>query len=210
MFKLSGWRRASARCLHRYILEIRPNVTSQAGESIIRKSMLRREEFPFVKDGEANRFRRKVWPGVGRARSNEETMNLHCLMHHEWDGCRCRRCGFSRDEHHDWDGCTCRRCGLVRDEGHEVATIRCRVTCRRCGWHFEWNHDWAGCTCRVCGKEQHVWAAGHCQMCGYPKKSVHCGGETSTSTVNGDFALICERCGLALDGVGRDGLPRPG
>ena len=54
-------------------------------------------------------------------------MNFHCLMHHDWEGCKCRQCGRTRDERHDWDGCKCRRCGLVRDEGHDVATVHCRV-----------------------------------------------------------------------------------
>ncbi|WP_222424137.1 hypothetical protein, partial [Desulfamplus magnetovallimortis] len=43
-------------------------------------------------------------------------------MTHDWDGCKCRRCGRCgeiRDEQHDWDGCKCRRCGEIRDEQHD-------------------------------------------------------------------------------------------
>jgi hypothetical protein len=100
----------------------------------------------------------------------------------------------------------------VRDAGHDVVTIHCRVTCRRCGWHFEWNHDWVGCECRVCGKEQHVWAAGRCRMCGvpcrHPKELMTCSGDTGTSTVSGQFDMVCQQCGMVLREVGRDGLPR--
>ena len=38
---------------------------------------------------------------------------------HEWDGCKCRRCGETRDAEHGWDGCKCRHCGEIRDEGHQ-------------------------------------------------------------------------------------------
>ena len=35
---------------------------------------------------------------------------------HDWDGCKCERCGQTRDEAHDWDGCTCRKCGLEQHD----------------------------------------------------------------------------------------------
>lgn len=36
-------------------------------------------------------------------------MKIGCaLFGHQWDGCRCKRCGASN---HDWDHCKCRRCG---------------------------------------------------------------------------------------------------
>ncbi len=33
---------------------------------------------------------------------------------HDWDYCKCRRCGKRRDEQHDWTGCKCRQCGKLR------------------------------------------------------------------------------------------------
>ncbi|MEA5047529.1 MAG: hypothetical protein VB034_02850 [Eubacteriales bacterium] len=55
---------------------------------------------------------------------------MACLFGHKWNGCKCTKCGKTRDEHHDWNGCICRICGKTRDE----------------------NHDWNGCKCRICGK----------------------------------------------------------
>jgi len=57
---------------------------------------------------------------------------------HDWHGCKCKRCGKTRDESHEWDGCKCKCCGKTRDE----------------------SHYWDGCTCKRCGvtrDEQHNW-----------------------------------------------------
>jgi len=35
---------------------------------------------------------------------------MACLFGHKWNGCKCARCGKSRDENHDWDGCKCEIC----------------------------------------------------------------------------------------------------
>ena len=69
---------------------------------------------------------------------------------HDWDGCKCKRCGTVRNEGHEWDGCKCKRCGETRDEQHEWAGC----SCNRCG--AEKAHDWDGCKCKRCGKE-HDW-----------------------------------------------------
>jgi hypothetical protein len=67
---------------------------------------------------------------------------------HDWDGCKCRRCGVTGN--HDWDGCVCRRCGEKRDMDHDWN--RCK--CRRCG--CSGNHDLNDkCRCRKCWKECH-------------------------------------------------------
>ena len=66
---------------------------------------------------------------------------------HDWDGCKCRLCGLTRDEGHDWDGCKCRRCFKSRDE----------------------EHDWDGCECKRCGarrNEGHIWQGDRCARCG--------------------------------------------
>lgn len=35
---------------------------------------------------------------------------------HDWDGCKCERCGETRDEEHDLDCCICRKCGLEQHD----------------------------------------------------------------------------------------------
>jgi len=30
---------------------------------------------------------------------------------HNWNGCKCSKCGRIRDEQHSWDGCKCKECG---------------------------------------------------------------------------------------------------
>ena len=45
-------------------------------------------------------------------------MAISCLFGHKWNGCKCSRCGKTRDESHAWKGCTCTICGKTRDEGH--------------------------------------------------------------------------------------------
>jgi hypothetical protein len=52
---------------------------------------------------------------------------------HEWNGCKCEKCGEIRDKEHDYGrGCECKRCGK---------TV----------------HDFVGCECRRCGKMEHDW-----------------------------------------------------
>ena len=50
---------------------------------------------------------------------------MACLFGHKWDGCKCTKCGKTRDEGHDWDGCKCTKCGKTRDEGHKWEGARC-------------------------------------------------------------------------------------
>ena len=45
-------------------------------------------------------------------------MSLKCLFGHQWNGCKCVKCGTIRDEGHNWEGCKCSLCGKVRDEQH--------------------------------------------------------------------------------------------
>lgn len=64
---------------------------------------------------------------------------------HAWEGCKCSRCGKTRDEEHSWDGCKCRRCGTARDA----------------------EHSWGDCRCLRCGKmRDHSWKEGKCSRCG--------------------------------------------
>ena len=96
-------------------------------------------------------------------------MNLKCSMGmHEWTGCKCSKCGKSRDEGHDWatdcekcakcgktrtgahswTGCKCSKCGKSRDEGHDWATD-CEK-CAKCGKTRTGAHSWTGCKCSKC------------------------------------------------------------
>ena len=52
-------------------------------------------------------------------------------MQHDWDGCKCSKCGKTRDEQHDWsDDCEkCSKCGKIRSEQH--AWIKNK--CSKCG-----------------------------------------------------------------------------
>ncbi len=61
-------------------------------------------------------------------------MGIACLFGHKWNGCKCERCGETRDEQHDWGGCRCIKCGKNRDE----------------------QHNWDGLNCSVCHKSRSV------------------------------------------------------
>ena len=62
-------------------------------------------------------------------------MTLLCrLVSHRWKGCKCARCGQTRNAEHEWTHkgyCTfiCQRCGARRDEPHDWKRDRCT----RCG-----------------------------------------------------------------------------
>lgn len=59
-------------------------------------------------------------------------MKLKCILGiHEWNGCKCSKCGKERDQEHDWSGCTCTKCYRTRDEWHEWTGDLQK--CIRCG-----------------------------------------------------------------------------
>ena len=92
---------------------------------------------------------------------------MACFFGHKWDGCKCSKCGATRDEQHDWDLCKgiCERCGKKQAEQHEWDGCKCS----RCGKVRDEQHNWDGCKCRKCGKtrdEQHHWAGRRCNRCG--------------------------------------------
>lgn len=95
---------------------------------------------------------------------------IQCKMgHHDWQGCRCSRCGAQRDEGHAFRiadptsrRAVCITCGAVCEH---KAIRNCH--CTRCGMAFhkfrttdEWWDDkrnmykWRG-ICTVCGKEDY-------------------------------------------------------
>ena len=75
-----------------------------------------------------------------------------CLFGHKWDGCKCTKCGKTRDEGHDWDLCkgVCKRCGATQPAKHDWDL--CKGVCKRCGAEQPEQHDWDGLKCKRCGK----------------------------------------------------------
>ena len=76
-------------------------------------------------------------------------MHLLCSAGvHSWKGCKCSRCGRTRDVEHTWDGCTCASCGLKRDQ----------------------EHRWDRCRCLRCNTSGgHIWTANSCDKCGFDR-----------------------------------------
>lgn len=98
-------------------------------------------------------------------------MNLKCVVGiHEWSGCKCLKCGKTRDQGHDWafDCEKCNTCGSTRSDGHDW-TADCKK-CMKCGKTREEPHDWTeDCEkCAKCGKtrdEEHTWTGLRCKKC---------------------------------------------
>ena len=116
----------------------------------------------------------------------ERVRQEHCT--HDWDSCRCRLCGLTRDEGHDWNGCKCARCGEVRNEGHDwqkaVANFGAkehRRQCRICGRYETERHSFKhlpDCRhrCTVCGYTMtwHEFMDGTCVACGIDESDYYC------------------------------------
>ena len=104
-------------------------------------------------------------------------MSLKCLFGHKWNGCKCSRCGKTRDELHDWDLCKgkCKCCGKTQAEQHDWDGCKCK----RCGKTRDEEHNWHNCKCTECGKENHRWVEGKCSVC------------------NKERELSCSVCGIA-------------
>jgi hypothetical protein len=89
-------------------------------------------------------------------------MGITCsLRFHNWNGCRCTKCGKTRDEGHTWskDCEKCSVCGRTRKEAHIYHGCKCTL----CGMVRDEEHQWEGDTCRVCGSEKstaQLWAEG--------------------------------------------------
>lgn len=101
-----------------------------------------------------------------------------CFIKHHWEGCRCTRCGQTRDQDHDWDFCRCRRCGLNRHE----------------------EHQWEQCVCLKCGKERHRWHEGVCETCHQPCahewRADFSGWDDTELTAHSSLDRVCVRCGF--------------
>lgn len=80
-------------------------------------------------------------------------MSLLCkIIGHKWNGCKCSRCGETRDDQHDWDLCKgiCKYCNKTQAEQHDWDL--CKGVCRRCGVKQAEQHDWRRGECWRCGK----------------------------------------------------------
>lgn len=114
---------------------------------------------------------------------------MACLFGHKWNGCKCVRCGETRDEQHDyhlcmgrcircgktqveqhdWNGCKCKRCGKVRDEQHSWVSAGFGdgvCLCTVCRKEIPHDHDSKHCVCRRCGAVLHIWKHCKCEICG--------------------------------------------
>jgi hypothetical protein len=54
---------------------------------------------------------------------------------------------------HKWEGCKCTRCGATRDEGHKFKPVegKCEQKCTICGIVKPLPHQWEGDKCTRCG-----------------------------------------------------------
>ena len=76
---------------------------------------------------------------------------MACLFKHKWEGCKCSKCGETRDEEHQWNGCKCIKCGNTRDKEHQfVQEGGCDVVCSVCDKKTQ-RHKVEGGICTVCG-----------------------------------------------------------
>jgi len=113
-------------------------------------------------------------------------MGLSCTFgYHNWDGCKCTKCGKTKE--HDWskDCEKCSSCGETRENAHKWSGCKCSV----CGKIRKEGHFWHGCKCSECGTvrdEWHDWSKDceRCTQCGKPRDGGH------------DWSKDCERCVL--------------
>ena len=102
---------------------------------------------------------------------------MACLFGHKWDGCKCSKCGKTRDEQHDWD--------------------LCKGKCKRCEKTQAEQHDWNGCKCSRCGKtrdEQHDWNENECTRCGKIYEEVSANTQTTETQTAGTQTTAIIKC----------------
>jgi hypothetical protein len=115
-------------------------------------------------------------------------MSLKCKLGlHEWNGCKCSKCGKTRDIGHQWNGCQCSKCYKTRDEGHNW-----RKDCQRCSVCHKTRdieHRWNGCRCSNCREtrdQDHDWSSDceKCSRCAMVRREHH------------DWTKDSERCAI--------------
>jgi hypothetical protein len=114
---------------------------------------------------------------------------------HDWNGCKCAKCGCTRNEGHIWDGCKCAKCGTTRNEEHTWNGCKCA----KCGATRNEEHIWNGCKCAKCGttrNEEHDWSA-NCERC------ARCSAcRTNSHKWDGhNTCVICERLDERVDPI---------
>lgn len=154
---------------------------------------------------------------------------MACIFGHKWNGCKCTKCGKTRDEGHDWNfckgvcricgktrtpshrwnGCICADCGKKQDRGHEWDGCKCRL----CGKTRDRDHQWVGCKCKVCGAtrdEGHRWKGCKCTRCGKIRNEGHewdgctctrCGRKQAAGHIWKTERMVsrCVKCGMKRD-----------
>jgi hypothetical protein len=151
-------------------------------------------------------------------------MNLKCAVGlHTWSGCKCSKCGKTRDQDHDWSsdcdkcaqcgktrtdahrwsGCKCSKCGKTRDQDHDWSSDCDK--CAQCGKTRIDAHTWSGCKCPKCGKtrdQDHDWSSDcdKCAQCGKTRTDAHtwsgckCPKCGKTRDQDHDWSSDCVRC----------------
>lgn len=101
--------------------------------------------------------------------------NIMCrIIGHQWDHCKCKRCGVTQNANHVWDGCQCKICRRTRDEEHIFGYMngswgdaeQHNLTCKRCYQTKSEAHQWVidedgDKRCSICGYTIEV-----CPKCG--------------------------------------------
>ena len=135
-----------------------------------------------------------------------------CFPFHQWDGCRCARCGKQRNTGHiyrwekgsvkrrnanGWvetvEGCgqRCVKCRAARPgsfSAHDMQMVGCRPTCKRCGTTGEPQHRWVP----VEGK-----CVERCSCCGTERSIPH---RMQPRVRDGHCERVCTRCGAVEEG----------
>ena len=131
---------------------------------------------------------------------------MACFFGHKWNGCKCSRCGTTRNENHLWNGCVCAICG---NKNPDVSV----------------NHDWRNdsnyfndeyCICKKCGfKKPHNFVSNsnpniptiarsceaRCSFCGYVKSferhdlNNKCRCNNCRATIHSPQNCVCTVCG---------------
>ena len=122
-------------------------------------------------------------------------MKLSCLLGHQWNGCKCARCGAERNEGHNF----------------KPVPNACREKCAVCGKERDTEHVWQGCVCSRCGRSR---AIGHnykpvddsqivrCERCGATAVRVDDIAGTDMQAVF--LALEARHCGAAQQQIVSD------
>lgn len=87
---------------------------------------------------------------------------MGCLFMHKWDGCKCIKCGQTRDRDHrpeDVPGKCLRRCAVcgqewVKPHTYEDVADRCVKKCSVCGDEIPVPHSFVKGKCSRCGLER--------------------------------------------------------